>query len=269
MEYEDRLQISTPEGVELELTLAGVGSRFTASMIDHVFQFALVAACIALLLGVGEIATDGNEVRADDDGDNAALGVAVITIFSFLVFFAYDVLFEVRAGGRTPGKRWTGLRVVRTGGRPVGFVTSATRNVLRVVDILPGFYGLAMASILATPRNQRLGDLAAGTIVVRERTGGRGPLRRVNRQAEGGGWTPTLPALDSSSWDVSAVTGEEITTVRRYLERRATLADAARRNLAADLAARLRPKVAGAPEDAPPDAFLEALATAKAARTAP
>ena len=91
------------------------------------------------------------------------------------------MLFEVLGGGRTPGKRWTGLRVVRSGGRRSRFTRSAMRNILRLIDILPGFYGVGMAVIFVTPHNQRLGDLAAGTLVVRDRHGDRrgGDARRA------------------------------------------------------------------------------------------
>ncbi len=259
MEYEDRLTISTPEGVELELTLAGIGSRFTASLIDHAIQFSVIVGATLLFAGLDSADTSSGGVEVNDTGSDA-LAFALLTLFAFLVMFTYDVLFEVRAGGRTPGKRLCGLRVVRAGGRPVGFVTSAIRNILRVVDILPGFYGLGMAVMFSSSRNQRLGDIAAGTIVVRERKGGRVGRRRAAAEA------PAQPALDVAGWDVSAVTADEVATVRRFLERRADLAAAARADLAADLERRLRPKVAGASDSVASEAFLEGLSAAKAAR---
>jgi uncharacterized RDD family membrane protein YckC len=152
MEYEDRLRIATPEGVDLELTLAGIGSRFIAATLDLMVQGTVLLAA-AILLGV-------------TGGGAGGVATAAFAIVSFLVFFAYDVLFEVRSRGRTLGKRWTGLRVVRTGGSPVTFVPSSVRNVMRLVDILPLFYAVGMFSIFFTSRNQRLGDLAAGTLVV-------------------------------------------------------------------------------------------------------
>src|SRR5215211_4706388 len=133
MEYEDRVRIATPEGVDVELTLAGIGSRFIAAFFDFVIQFAVLLAA-AWLLGV-----------LDGGGDGWT--VAAFSIVFFLVFFGYDVLFEVRSRGRTPGKRWTGLRVVRTGGQPVTFIPSCVRNVMRLVDILPLFYAVGMFTI--------------------------------------------------------------------------------------------------------------------------
>ena len=245
MFYEDRISVATPEGVTLEVTLAGVGSRFAAGVIDQLLRWALLLA-LAILLGVagGADAFDGGFV------------VAALVVALFLVQFAYDVLFETLASGRTPGKRWTGLRVVKAGGAPVGFVASALRNLLRIVDALPGFYLVGILSVLFTRNNQRLGDLAAGTIVVRER-----------RQSTALPSTAP-PALrdDAGLYDVSAISAEELATVRRFLERRSMLTPDARERLAYEMATRLGPKVAGPPRRWEPEAFLEYLVAAKAAR---
>lgn len=234
MEYEDRLTITTPEGVDVSLTLANIGSRFMATLLDLLIQggIGLVGALLATA------ALDGG-VRD-----------LVLYVGLFLLLFGYDVLFEVTRRGQTPGKRAAGLRVLRASGAPVTFVTSAIRNVLRIVDILPIFYAVAMVSIFFTRRHQRLGDIAAGTIVVRER--------------------PTEPVAPAPltgervyGWDTSAVTPAELALVRSFLDRRHGLETGARAQIASDLAARLRPKVAGAPP-LPPEPFLEALASARA-----
>ena len=158
------------------------------------------------------------------------------------------MLFEVRSRGRTLGKRWTGLRVVRTGGRPVTFVPSCVRNVMRLVDFLPAFYAIGMLSIFVTPRNQRLGDLAAGTLIVRERSGGceHAPRagappprarRRLGRQ-RGLGAGDRRPC-GSSSTAAAALAARPARRARGELERR------------------LRPRVAGAPERLEAEEFLE------------
>jgi uncharacterized RDD family membrane protein YckC len=240
--YEDRISIPTPEGVELELVLAGVGSRLVASLVDFLVK-AVVLFALWLIGGAG--------------GDGfLVLGVIVA---SFLVFFGYDVAFETLNSGRTPGKRSAGLRVVRLGGEPVGFLASAVRNLLRLVDMQPGIlYAVGATSVLFTRRNQRLGDLAAGTLVVRER---RAPLPAPPPAV------PDFAVADRyAAWDVSSVTSFELVTVRRFLERRWQLDPAARGRLGWELAERLRPKVAGAPPDLHPEQFLEAVAEAKAAR---
>jgi len=174
------------------------------------------------------------------------------------VIFFYDVLFEVLGGGKTPGKRWTGLRVVRSGGHPITFVRSALRNILRIIDILPAFYGIGMLSIFITNRNQRIGDLAAGSHVVRDRHGDRGQGDRPSQ----------LPDFDPGAavdWDVSGISSADVAPVRAFLERRHTLAPAARGQLAKELESRLRPRVGGA-GDANGERFLEMLVAAKARR---
>lgn len=149
------------------------------------------------------------------------------------------------------------LLVVRTGGEPVGFLTSSIRNLMRLVDILPSFYVVGGISVLVSSRNQRLGDIAAGTLVVRERRGD-AKLARLE--------TTTTPAYDSATWDVSGVTAEELAIVRSFLHRRQTLDDGARSELARELAARLRPRVTGAFDELGDEVFLQRLAAAKAAR---
>jgi len=180
MVFEDRLTIETPEGVALELTLAGVGSRFASALVDYLIQ-ALVVIGLAILFYV---------LGLDPFADGFA--AAVWTVSSFVVFTGYDIAFEVLNSGRTPGKRLNGLRVVRETGAPITFTTSAVRNVLRLIDILPGTYLVGIIAILVTRRNQRLGDLLAGTLVVRERRT-MPPEVRIS------------PAIDTPAWDTSAI----------------------------------------------------------------
>ena len=244
MFYEDRISVATPEGVTLEATLAGVGSRFAAALIDQVLRVALLIALLIL-----------QEVVDGDRSTSSGVFLATLLTAMFLVQFAYDVLFETLASGRTPGKRWTGLRVVKLGGAPVGFLASALRNVLRIVDALPGFYLVGILSVLFTKNNQRLGDLAAGTIVVVDR---RHPAARPLPR--------TTTTDDDALWDVSSITADEVATVRRFLERRTSLTPEARDRLAMEMATRLGPKVVGPPRQWEPEAFLEYLVATKAAR---
>jgi uncharacterized RDD family membrane protein YckC len=242
--YEDRMTIDTPEGVTLTVPLAGVGSRFVAAGIDATIQLLLLVAA-SVVFGVYHAAGAASE--------------GVLAICVFLVFFVYDVAFEVLAGGRTPGKRWTGLRVVRSGGQPVGFVASSIRNLVRLIDLLPGVYLVGIISILVTKRNQRLGDLAADTIVARA-------PRRATRVEEPEAPAPLAPFL--ASWDVSGVTAEELVAVRSFLERRGSLDWGAREQLARTMAERLRPRVGGIADagSMSDELFLERLARVKSAR---
>lgn len=251
MFYEDRISVATPEGVTLEATLAGVGSRLAAAVVDFLLRGAVLVALLILLYNLG-----GSGDRADRSGTSAGVAIAFLLVFIFLVWFAYDVLFETLASGRTPGKRWAGLRVVKVGGAPVGFLASSVRNILRIIDALPGFYLVGILAVLFTKRNQRLGDLAAGTLVVRDR-------KQVTSLPQA---TPAVATADVGLYDVSAVSGEEMATVRRFLDRRATLTPEARDRLAMEMATRLGPKVVGPPKHWDPEDFLEYLVATKAAR---
>ena len=173
MELDDVITLATPEGVELELTLAGAGSRMIAGAIDLIAQGVLVVALLVGLLSLG------------------AVGLALFSIAAFLVLFAYDVLFEVLGGGQTPGKRITGLRVVRSDGSPVDLRASAVRNIARLVDGPPFSYLPTLIGILVTKNNQRPGDLAGDTVVIRA-TRAR-PPRRGRRGAEPAHRRPAPP----------------------------------------------------------------------------
>lgn len=240
MVFEDRLTIDTPEGVPLELTLAGVGSRFASALIDYVFQFIILLALGVLLavLGLGPFS-------------GTSFASAIWVLGFFVVFWGYDVAFEVLNSGRTPGKRMNGLRVVRESGAPVNFTTSAVRNVLRIIDILPPpTYLVGISAILVTRRNQRVGDLVAGTLVVRERRG-LPPEMRIS------------PSIQVPAWDTSAISADELDAAVAFLGRRRDLPAGARVQLASELAGRLRPKVGGAPEADGDEMFLERLVAAK------
>jgi uncharacterized RDD family membrane protein YckC len=240
VELEDRITIATPEGIELGLVLAGAGSRFIAGAIDLALELVLV-----LLAALGAFGLLGGGVAA-----------ALFAMAAFAALYLYNVLFEVLASGRTPGKRLTHLRVVRDRGTPVDLPASAIRNLLRLIDLLPAAYLVGLLSILLTKRNQRVGDLAAGTLVIRDAAARKEPPP-LAQDAEG---------AVVAGWDVSAITSEESAAVRRFLERRESLDPRARRELATRLEQGLRAKVAGAPEGLGAESFLEELARAKAVR---
>jgi uncharacterized RDD family membrane protein YckC len=240
--YEDRITIPTPEGVSLELTLAGLGSRAVAGTLDLALKALVVVLLLVLVVAL---------LGAD--------GAIVLVPVAGIAMLLFDVGFETLGGGRTPGKRMSGLRVVRSSGRPVDLPASMIRNVVRLVDGLPLSYVPTIVSIIVTRRNQRPGDLAADTVVIRER-------RAIDRIAQ-----PAVVAAApghaaaGASWDVSAVPAEDIATVRAFLARRDGLASDARARLAAQLDGALRPRVGGADEQ-DPERFLEILYDAKRAR---
>jgi uncharacterized RDD family membrane protein YckC len=140
----------TPEGILLELRPAGLGARFYAFMLDWFVRLALI-----YLVGIFASFLGG-------------IGVAFWIIFIFALEWFYPVLFELSRLGATPGKRAYGLKVVMDTGLPVTPAASAARNLLRVADFLPFLYGFAIVSMLLRRDCKRLGDIAAGTLVVHE-----------------------------------------------------------------------------------------------------
>ncbi len=194
MLLDDRVTIATPEGVSLELVLAGVGSRFVARLLDMVIQGVII---FALALGIYVTSAPGT-VRA------------VVRVLLFLVIFAYDVPFEVWNGGRTIGKAAAGIRVVGELGGPVNFLSSSIRNILRIVDFLPVFYVVGVISMVSTKRDQRLGDLAGSTLVVRERFPGLSSAATA---------PATVPVEAVIGWDVSALDQVDLATIHQFLDR--------------------------------------------------
>ena len=233
----DTVEIETPEGVQLELALAHVGSRGIAVVCDHLLQVAIVLG-VAIFLTLAEV--------------GGLLAGGIVATAAFFTFFGYPIVWEVWGGGSTPGKRWNRLRVVRADGTPVRFVDSAIRNLVRLVDVLGG-YVVASVSVFVTSRNQRLGDLAAGTLVVRVPR-----LPSYQPATSPPAFVPAAPA-----WDVSGIAPAEVAAIRRFLDRRTSIDVGARRALAADLAGRVRPRIAGVLGALTDEQLLEGIATIK------
>ena len=158
----DQLNIDTPELVAIELPLAGIGSRFIAVLVDS-----LILAAAFLFLGI--FAAFILPALGAFGEKAATWGVGVLNLVFFLVFWGYFAVTEAFSNGRAPGKRVAKIRVIHQSGRGVSFVEALGRNLVRIVDYMPGFYGVGIVAIFLSRRHQRLGDMVAGTLVVRER----------------------------------------------------------------------------------------------------
>ena len=162
----ETVDIETPELVVVSYTLAGVGSRVAAGLIDLLVCVAAFIGIIVLSLLVG---SPYKPSATDRGSPSTAWAIAVVVITQFAILWGYYVLAEGLFDGRTIGKRLLRLRTVRDGGLSVGFAASAVRNLMRIVDLQPGFtYVVGIAGIAVTKSGKRLGDIVAGTIVVRE-----------------------------------------------------------------------------------------------------
>jgi uncharacterized RDD family membrane protein YckC len=158
----DQLSIETPELVGIDMPVAGIGSRFVALLIDYLIWFLAVVALIFLISLI-----DPSLSHFSQMGEKWA--VAVFIFIPFILYWGYFTLFEAFWNGRTPGKRLAKIRVIQRSGRGIGLFESMTRNFLRIVDQFPLVYAVGAVSIFLTREHQRLGDLAAGTLVVHER----------------------------------------------------------------------------------------------------
>lgn len=254
MDPEDRLVTTTPDGIDLEVVLAGAGSRFAAILLDTLVQVLLYVLLFAVVL------------RALIAGATGIGIEAAFLVLSFLIFFGYFVVLESATGGRTLGKLAFGLRAVRLDGRPVGFLTSLVRTVLRIADYLPPFCPLGAILIFVTGRHQRLGDMAARTIVVRERRAAV-PVPKADQL----GWRAVTASTGHPAvgWDVTGVTNEQVAILERFLASRHGYRPAARAELAAQLQSMVAPGVAGAPTGLDPERFVEGVVAAKTGLVAP
>ena len=229
------IDVETPELVVFSYTIAGVGSRALAAIIDSLICIAAILA-LALILAFAP-----RQQRPSAPGVFDAWAAAIFLFAIFCLLWGYYVLFEGLADGQTPGKRLLRLRVVRDGGYSVTFGASAVRNLVRIIDIQPlPTYAVGIIGILFSRSGKRLGDIVAGTIVVRE-----GLVKQL---------APVAPAAPSSSAAPAplhtALTEGEYAVLERFMERRGALDPERRTALAAQLAARLSRALATSPEAA-------------------
>ncbi|HQZ96270.1 MAG TPA: RDD family protein [Pyrinomonadaceae bacterium] len=175
IETEETLIIETPERVQLEFALASIGNRFLAVAIDHFIQYftIILVAWFALSLA-GFSSSDIVDAPDRLVSEMPKWTIAILIITLFLIFAGYFIAFEWLWNGQTPGKRLMKLRVIRDDGRPLTLWEAIARNLLRIGDAVPGFvlpvYSVGLIVIFLSGRDQRLGDIFAGTVVVRERT---------------------------------------------------------------------------------------------------
>ena len=226
------LDVRTPESIAFSYELAGIGSRFLALAVDLLIQIAIV---VLIVWGISSISGHAPAAhakalpRSERLLSNVALAIVIASFFA--IFFGYFIAFEALWNGQTPGKRALGLRVVRDGGYPIDFSASVIRNLIRVGEMGAGFYAVSVLVALLSPENKRIGDIAAGTIVVRDARMQRPDdlLRAIRNE----------PAYASTAF----VSGEERALIKRFLERRDDLEPQRRRAIAAQIAQRVRPRL--------------------------
>ena len=233
----DKLIIDTPEQVHLEFLLAGIGSRFMAALLDTLIQAAITI--VIVLISMFFLA-----------GLAPMWAFTLIALVFFAINWGYYASFETLWKGQTPGKRWAGIRVIKESGRPINVFEAISRNFVRIVDYLPGFYGVGVVTMLLNNKHRRLGDFVAGTLVVHE-TSERDATPFFNTQ----------PGSDFVFPQAANLTLQEAELIETFLARRLDITSAIRHQSAERIAQMVSNRLAIPPDARPADteAFLEMI----------
>ena len=242
----EQLSVETPEQIDINFQQAGIGSRFYAALIDFL-----------LLLLIALVGYYVNERFILELGD--VLGKWLSALGGVIVFalnWGYYIVFEIATNGQSLGKRVLGLRVIKEGGYPISFADSAIRNLVRIADFLPLFYGVGLLVMLLNKNWQRLGDLAAGTLVIKT-------VRAELTLPQAGSYSVSPQELMYDAWIQPAlVTEAETRTICEYLTRRAKLSENRRAALASAIGSPIVEKMGGSGSISY-DKFLEEVYTLK------
>lgn len=252
MRFFNRVTLQTPESVELEFTLAGIGNRAYALLIDYIvlglmlIVFLIVWATLAIQLG------DVIENLAGSNKGWQLWLLAIQLLISFFVYVGYFVFFEALWQGQTPGKRYVKIRVIRDDGRPVRLQQSTLRALLRPVDDI---FFLGVFLIALTKREKRLGDFVAGTLVIQDEQPVASASFPVSDQAK------ALVEKLQIEADLSQLLPEDFAVIREYLQRREAMTSEARTQLSRKLAHQVKEVIAleKVPQKVSADLFLEAV----------
>jgi uncharacterized RDD family membrane protein YckC len=238
----DKLIIDTPEQVHLEFTLAGIGSRFMAVFLDMLIQ--LVGFLLLIFLSFLWASSGFWNYR------RSIWWNAIVTLVVFCIYWVYYALFEALWKGQTPGKRWAGIRVIKETGRPINAFEAIARNLVRVIDFFPGFYGVGVLTMLLNAKNRRLGDYVAGTIVVHETSDRESSL-----------FFNTPVRADFTLHQAAGLTVQEAELIETFLARRLEIPPEVRRYNAQRITDMISTRLQIPPEARPPDNenFLELM----------
>ena len=223
MTSQQKLSIDTPEQINLEYELAGPGSRFMALFVDLMIQ-GLCAIAIVIVLGIAGVA-----FHPFRGGGTWMLALTVLLMFA--VQWGYFAIFEILWKGQTPGKRQAGIRVINETGRAVSAYEAVARNLLRVVDALPGPYAVGAIVMFLSPQSKRIGDYVAGTVVVHDRSAADDAIFFNTRGDD---------AADDINY--ATLTTGDLQVMETFLQRRLELPSEVRRKTAEKLAKHFREK---------------------------
>jgi uncharacterized RDD family membrane protein YckC len=238
----DSFHIETPEQIQLQFRLAGVGSRFLAMAVDTLWQ----------MLAIFVFGTAYAIVSAATGYRPPQWATALVILIIFLLYSGYFAIFEFFWKGQTPGKRVAGIRVIKESGRSLTAVETIGRNLMRIVDQIPGFYAVGVISAAISPQGKRLGDYVAGSIVVHERS-----MEEIRTS-----WRHVMPSPNAAIANLGGnrLTPDEVALIETFLVRRDQLVPDVRRRMATEILNRLASKLTLSDDDrAGVEATLERL----------
>ena len=232
------IQITTPEQVSLKFKIAGLGSRATANIVDW-FILVLINVAVSLsIVSLGKMIPDPHPIPPVSN-----YVYAIMIILLFLLLWGYFVFFEFFASGRTPGKMLVGIRVIQENGQSITFLASAVRNLFRIIDFLPALFLLGILMIFFHSRHKRIGDIAAGTLVVYQRKTQRKMINKKNpleKEIEKRLNTHQI-SLDLDEWSKKKIGIREWELLKTYMLRRRSLAPKERETMTMQVAGILFP----------------------------
>jgi uncharacterized RDD family membrane protein YckC len=235
MQFFNRITLQTPESVELEFTLAGIGNRAYALLIDYlVWGLILIGFLITWLIFSTQLA-DAIGILVGGTEQVSLWLQAIQILISFFIYVGYFVFFEALWQGQTPGKRYVKIRVIRDDGRPAGLQQATLRALLRPVD---DTFFLGVFLIALGKREKRLGDWVAGTLVIQEERPIASASFPVSEQAQ------SLANQLQMEADLSRLLPEDFAVIREYLQRSGAMTTQAKAELSRELAHQVKEVIA-------------------------
>ena len=238
----DKHTIETPEQIGLHFALAGVGSRILAILIDTIIQ---IVTGIVVALGVILVIA----VFAHGGGPSVWV-LALAVLGGFLLLYGYFAIFEILWNGQTPGKKIIGIRVIKESGRPLAPAETIGRNLMRIVDQMPAMYAIGLVTMFLSNRNKRLGDMVAGSIVIRE--------SRKNKEAP---WLATQSSQPQPGHSgAHRISVDDLRLMDTFLNRRHEMDPDLRSRMANQILARLKAQIEIPDDGRPAEEIIETLA---------
>jgi uncharacterized RDD family membrane protein YckC len=216
---DETFSIDTPENVIFGYDVAGIGSRFLAGLVDGMLTL-ILQTIVLFTIYVGLITLLNDLGNMDENVVLAIIGI--VLLIEFGIYWGYYIFFEVAWNGQSPGKRWVGLRVIRGDGTPIGLSESIIRNLMRIIDFLPVYYGLGIIVMFFNRQSRRLGDLVADTLVIHDH------MVNLKKLVEDGNMVLGAASLNpieatADGMPIGRLTNQEIQMAEDFLRRRENL----------------------------------------------